>query len=551
MEDKTGSAVQEELGVKFKKFAEGKQKSKAKSFNPKLKIFREFSLATLSALLKTKTAQSQRKQQTENAEGDSTTQKCDSLVSALDALANTGVTGLQWKKKLGDEVRVTLSDHSDVSLLTANAEENSLTTRKFCLDGCRVPGDPTDKQGTSEVHVCQADAKAVMMMETFQYIYINAWKNCVTYLESACHSIAPGGMLCVVVSDSSMFARSPHVVKRWYAVDVMKTEYLKEMAARVVLADLAASAGRYNKALVPQYVLAVEDFLLVCVKVTRGHTATESSVNEICKLMHCRFCEERVFMPQQLAPVENPYSMLPCQCKEKNPGKTAVLLGPMWKGPIYCPTFLNVMQQEGKSLGLSAKFSTLVSLLQCESVCATLSFSSGDGGGNNNRREGGALSGISPSNGQNDKTVQSKDRDCGAEKAMGDKSETAQIVEEGNAGADGKCSVFSNVTSDGKPDGSKRKGTRDSVPENAPTPVKKLRFEDSKDDPQLTPARNVPFYQHVNKLKKMKIPKLDQLVTIIQHRGYFACRTHFDPCAIRTTANVDQFLNVLQPQCEK
>lgn len=52
------------------------------------------------------------------------------------------------------------------------------------------------------------------------------------------------GVLCVVIPDISLFARSPHVVHRFYAADVVKTEYLKELAARIVLASLARSVKK-------------------------------------------------------------------------------------------------------------------------------------------------------------------------------------------------------------------------------------------------------------------------------------------------------------------
>ena len=81
---------------------------------------------------------------------------------------------------------------------------------------------------------------------SFKYIcfpglfrFIDSPKDIATYFEPACHSIHNGGLLCVVVSDTSVFSRSPHVVKRWYAADTLKTEYLKEMSARIVIGNIA------------------------------------------------------------------------------------------------------------------------------------------------------------------------------------------------------------------------------------------------------------------------------------------------------------------------
>ena len=45
--------------------------------------------------------------------------------------------------------------------------------------------------------------------------------------------------MALVVQDLSIFARAPHVVRRSFSAEVIKTEYLKEMAARIVLAEAA------------------------------------------------------------------------------------------------------------------------------------------------------------------------------------------------------------------------------------------------------------------------------------------------------------------------
>ena len=62
------------------------------------------------------------------------------------------------------------------------------------------------------------------------------------------------------------------------------------------------SAAKYSKGISVQYVVSQEDYLLIAMKVHRGQKAVDFSLNNICQLLHCRFCEERVFLSNQLAP---------------------------------------------------------------------------------------------------------------------------------------------------------------------------------------------------------------------------------------------------------
>ncbi|GFO04700.1 tRNA (guanine(26)-n(2))-dimethyltransferase [Plakobranchus ocellatus] len=58
-------------------------------------------------------------------------------------------------------------------------------------------------------------------------------------------------------------------------------------------------------------------------------------------------------------------------------------------------------------------------------------------------------------------------------------------------------------------------------------------------------ALGVPFYYNIKKLRATVTHKLNKLVTILRSKGHRASRTHFDPCAIRTSASVPQFLQIM------
>lgn len=61
-----------------------------------------------------------------------------------------------------------------------------------------------------------------------------------SYFSTLFQNVRNSGVVCVVVPDIMQFARTPHVVRRFYGATCFKTEYLKEMAARIVMASLAS-----------------------------------------------------------------------------------------------------------------------------------------------------------------------------------------------------------------------------------------------------------------------------------------------------------------------
>ncbi|GFR97622.1 tRNA (guanine(26)-N(2))-dimethyltransferase [Elysia marginata] len=505
-----------EAGVSFKTKTASQLKSKR--FNGKLKIYREFALATLSALTV------ERKHNLDKG-------GIPSHFYALDAYSCTGLAAIQWKKHLQGDVHVTAADHDDIRLIQQNAERNFLRSQPWQLDPIRVPGDPKTAQTDNEIFTCQADARPLMAMEAFQFIYLSPYKNSSTCLEPAFHSLASEGVLNLVVPDLSIFARAPHVVQRAFSAQVIKTEYLKEMAARTVLAEAARAAAKYSKGISALYVVSQDDYLLITVQVHRGQRAVDGSLNNVSHLLHCRFCEERVFLPNQLAPHDDPYSFLTCTCKSKNLGKTAVILGPMWKDSIFNTDFLSRITKEGNKLGLSAKFSEMASLLLTESMC-----SSGAAGKTISDSQGKPQksSGMSYGNTESDGKIPT----CNLSEPAEPTKQTEEIKNTSDqpvvVHALGKETLRCAEDMD-----SHRKRKADLSKEESP--AKRQR----KDYVEDTKQQNVPFYYNVSRSKKGVAHKLNKLVLLLQNNNHQASRTHFDPCAIRTSASVSQFVQML------
>ncbi|GCC29765.1 hypothetical protein chiPu_0008207 [Chiloscyllium punctatum] len=131
------------------------------------------------------------------------------------------------------------------------------------------------------------------------------------------------------------------------------------------------AAARCNKGIEVLFSVALEHFVLVVVRVLRGPTQADESLKKIRRLIHCQWCEERVFYKKCHMLEESAYSQLPCDCYGSMPGKTAVELGPLWAGSLFNTSFLRRMLFEAVQHGIE-DIQPLLKNLICESECTTL-----------------------------------------------------------------------------------------------------------------------------------------------------------------------------------
>ncbi|XP_025112396.1 TRMT1-like protein isoform X3 [Pomacea canaliculata] len=334
--------------------------SKKGKYLPKTAVFRDFALAT-SALFAN---EHKEKLSAGNDEETRRSQFC-----ACDLTAYSGIAGLQWKHHLGADVHVTLVELREPQLLKDNAVQNGLTVSHLPLNPAVPAGASLPSQSALEVHVAQCDGKVLMLLEAFNFIFVDSYKNPSLYFSTLFRNVRNGGVVCVVVPDVLHFARTPHVVRRSYSATCIRTEYIKELAARIIVASLAVEAARSNKGICVLYTVSLEDALLISIRVTKGPKIADDTLQSIAHVLHCRICEERTFYPENMAPVEAPYSMLGCDCHKKIPGKTAVILGPLWKGSLFDWPCLQKLIEAGRKITLSKTYYDLLQKVLEDCLC--------------------------------------------------------------------------------------------------------------------------------------------------------------------------------------
>ncbi|NP_001091590.1 TRMT1-like protein [Bos taurus] len=435
-------------------------------FNPKMKLNRQLIFCTLAALAK------ERKP-----------------LECLDAFGATGIMGLQWAKHLGNAVKVTINDlnENSVTLIQENCHLNKL---KVVVDS-KEKEEREDileegEENLGNIKVTKMDANVLMHLRSFDFIHLDPFGTSVNYLDSAFRNIRNLGIVSVTSTDiSSLYAKAQHVARRHYGCNIVRTEYYKELAARIVVAAVARAAARCNKGIEVLFAVALEHFVLVVVRVLRGPTSADETAKKIQYLIHCQWCEERIFQKDGNMVEENPYRQLPCNCHGSMPGKTAIELGPLWSSSLFNTGFLKRMLSESLHHGLD-DIQTLIKTLIFESECTP------------------QFSVHAPSN-------LNKPEECG---------------------------VFIKTTDDTTTDSHSAQGKRKSN-ETTANLVKRQKTDVNTEHP--------PFYYNIHRhsIKGMNMPKLKKFLCYLSQAGFRVSRTHFDPMGVRTDAPLMQFKSIL------
>uniref|UniRef100_A0A803V0W6 tRNA (guanine(27)-N(2))-dimethyltransferase n=1 Tax=Ficedula albicollis TaxID=59894 RepID=A0A803V0W6_FICAL len=309
-------------------------------------------------------------------------------IECLDAFGATGIMGLQWAKHLRSSVKVTINDcnENSVAMIKENCHLNKM---KVKLNIKEEDDDETvgnGEENSDTIEVTKMDANVVMHLRSFDFIHLDPFGTSVNYLDSAFRNVRNLGIVSLTSTDiSSLYAKAQHVAQRHYGCNIVRTEYYKELAARTVIAAVTRAAARCNKGIEVLLAVALEHFVLVVVRVLRGPTPADDSARKVRYLIHCQWCEERVFQKEGNMMEENPYQQLPCDCHGSMPGKTAVLLGPLWSGSLFNTGFLRRMLLEAVKYGLD-EAQPLLKTLVCESECTTLKHFSTHSPGDENKQ---------------------------------------------------------------------------------------------------------------------------------------------------------------------
>ena len=225
------------------------------------------------------------------------------ITQYLDALAASGARGLRIAKET-DVEKVILNDVSPraCSLIEENIELNSL----------------------SNCEICCSNANVLMHQRRFEAVDLDPFGSPAPFLAAASRSA--GSYLFITATDTAPLcgAHLKSGIRKYQAVPV-KTDYHREMGARILLGTVARELAKIDKAVYPLLAHVTDHYVRLYLEVKKGARLADRTLEMMGYLEHCHECRSWRTIPGM-------------QCRSQGScdlcGRKTVTAGPLWLGPI-------------------------------------------------------------------------------------------------------------------------------------------------------------------------------------------------------------------------
>ena len=224
----------------------------------------------------------------------------------LDALSASGIRGLRVAKEAGVEL-VTLNDFDPraVQLMRDNVSRNRLN----CI-------------------VSENNANVLLHQEHFQAVDLDPFGSPSPYLSAASRSAR--SYLFITATDTAPLCGA-HLKSgiRKYMARPLRTDYHREMGARVLLGLAARELARLDKGTEPLLTHVTDHYVRAYLRVIRGAAAADRSLQSLGYVEHCNCCGSYSLL-------EEPHPVGRCpHCQSPT-----TLAGPLWLGRIQEPDII-------------------------------------------------------------------------------------------------------------------------------------------------------------------------------------------------------------------
>jgi tRNA (guanine26-N2/guanine27-N2)-dimethyltransferase len=242
-------------------------------FNPRMKLNRDIGVAMAKAL---------------------------GITEYLDGLSASGIRGLRVAREAGVQ-NVTLNDVSPTAYECIRRNINR------------------NKQINCEASCCNANA--LMHLRHFETVDLDPFGSPSPFLSAA--SRCALSYLFITATDTAPLcgAHLKSGIRKYMAVPV-KTDYHREMGARILLGLIARELARLDKAMVPLLTHATEHYVRTYLRMEQGAKTADRCLEKIGYVEHCKNCGS-------FRAISYPKAKACVDC-----GNQAVLAGPLWLGDI-------------------------------------------------------------------------------------------------------------------------------------------------------------------------------------------------------------------------
>ena len=256
-------------------------------------------------------------------------------IKAIDALSGTGVRAVRLALEVSglEYIHANDIDPRAVRLIESNSMLNNVGDR---------------------VKIHQMDANRLLNTvrteyhEPILYVDIDPFGSPAPFAREALYTTGHHGLAAFTATDLGVLEGSKsRPARRKYWVEIRKTPESKEVGLRVLLGFLARTAASLDKSIRPLLSYYADHYYRVYLLLERGSKKADAMLESMIE--YATYCREmkRTFLGQISCPS----------------GERGVVIGPLWKGPLADPGFLERLRDSLPRFGYLETFDRITKLI--------------------------------------------------------------------------------------------------------------------------------------------------------------------------------------------
>ena len=194
----------------------------------------------------------------------------------------------------------------------------------------------------------------------FDVIDVDPFGSPVPYLDTSLRALRNNGLLALTATDlAPLCGVHSRACRRKYGGTPLRTEYCHELAIRLLIGCVAATAAKYDIGLRVLFSHSNDHYIRVYTQIKYGAKKGDASIDTLGYILHCFNCFHREF-------TKNPFSKNIKACPECNSEMNWA--GPLWLGEIFEEHFCELLAEENRRIALrnSGKISKMITLVKDE-----------------------------------------------------------------------------------------------------------------------------------------------------------------------------------------
>lgn len=188
-----------------------------------------------------------------------------------------------------------------------------------------------------KITVVESDANLILLnhlKERFDLVDLDPFGSPAPYFECALRATLDGGVVAATATDMGpLTGARARACSRKYGITPIRTEFEKEVAIRILSANLAISAGRLELGIEVVFSHASDHYARIYAAVRKGRALANLSARSLGFLEYCPECLMRVAR-SSLDTIRN-------ECE--NCGAKTKVGGPIWLGHLWSPHTVQTM----------------------------------------------------------------------------------------------------------------------------------------------------------------------------------------------------------------